>query len=680
MPMKRWILLLLPAATIAVLTGCGGSTFNVQNPQGPPPPNVTVTVQTTGLTNGSVPVNGAVTLTATVQGTSAQVADGVAWYISCSGGAVGACGTLSSPSSASGAAITYTAPASISSNTLTAHIVAYAEAQQTANSISSITITTFNSSLAAGNYVLQAQGADSSLNPYQVAGVIKIDGQGNITGGEQTANYISSGLSLSDTVTGGSYFLGNDGRGTITIQTGDTNIGGNGVETFAFVYLSSSQALISQMDIGSAATGASATGTLDLQTSTATPTGGYAFVVNGTYVAKTSPVAFGGVFNIDSPNTISGNGSVTDEIVGKKLNATALGLSGTLTAPDQFGAVILNLMAPFGAANKAIPLTFAGYIIDATHIELIETDDASGSGFGMTGGVAIGQGGATGTFTGNNSFSGTYVFGIPGTDLSTGNSSFAPNTLTAAGLFTADGSGNLTNGFADTFLDLNGVQVSGQTGAQISAAFTGTYSVDSTGTGRAASTAITFNPEPKDDYSPAFFFYLTGITGEGEPAALVLQSGDTHYPSIGTGVAYLQSGSPSFNGDYGFSFTQEQGGGGENDGTAQLNADATTAPPSLSGVADVNLDFGANQDQPFTGTFATPTATAPFAGILVGTNNSVSSSAVFFPQIAVDYYFIDPNHGFFVETDLVNATSPEQTGQVSLGYYAARTPVCAGCP
>jgi len=90
---------------------------------------------------------------------------------------VGACGTLSSPSSASGAAVTYTAPASISSNTLTAQIVAYAEAQQTANSISSITITTFNSSLAAGNYVLQAQGADSSLNPYQVAGVIKIDGQ-----------------------------------------------------------------------------------------------------------------------------------------------------------------------------------------------------------------------------------------------------------------------------------------------------------------------------------------------------------------------------------------------------------------------------------------------------------------------------------------------------------------------
>jgi hypothetical protein len=563
---------------------------------------------------------------------------------------------------------------------LITEIVAYAEAQETANNASPVTITTFNSSLPAGKYVLYAQGADSSLNPYQFAGVITLDGQGNITGGEQTANYASYG-SLSDTNLTGSYFLGNDGRGTITINTNDKNIGGNGVETFAFVYLSSTQALISQMDIGNAATGASATGTLDLQTSTAAPTGGYAFAVNGTDVVKTLPVAFGGVLNIDSPNTISGTGSVTDEIVGNKVNATAQGLSGTLTSPDQFGGVTLNLTAPFGASNKSISLQFTGYIVDAAHIKLIETDAVSGSGFGLTAGLAIGQGNATGSFKSGSSFSGTYVFGILGTDLS--NSNLSPNTLTAAGLFTADGSGNLTNGFTDTFLDVNTVQGSvsnPQTGAQISAAFTGTYSVDSTGTGRATSTAITFNPEPKDDYTPAFFFYLTGLSGEGAPAALILQGGDTHYPSVGTGIAYLQSGSASFSGDYGLSFTQEQSGTGENDGTAPLSADATTAPPSLSGVADVNESFGANQDQPFTGTFAAPSANSPFTGVLVGTNNAVVSSVAFIPQIAVDYYFIDPNHGFFVETDLVTATSPEQQGQVSLGYYTARTPVCAGCP
>src|SRR5208282_731091 len=130
------------------------------------------------------------------------------------------------------------------------------------------------------------------------------------------------------------------------INTNDDKIGQNGVETFSFVYLSGSQALISQMDLGIAATGASAQGTLDLQTSAAAPTGGYAFVVNGTDMVAPAPVAFGGVFNIDSPNTISGNGSVADEILAKKVNATAATLSGTLTTPDQFGGFTLNLIAP----------------------------------------------------------------------------------------------------------------------------------------------------------------------------------------------------------------------------------------------------------------------------------------------------------------------------------------------
>ena len=67
---QRWTLLLLPAAMIAVLTGCGGSTYNVQNPPPPPPTPMTVTVQTSGLTAGSVPVSAAATLTATLTGTA----------------------------------------------------------------------------------------------------------------------------------------------------------------------------------------------------------------------------------------------------------------------------------------------------------------------------------------------------------------------------------------------------------------------------------------------------------------------------------------------------------------------------------------------------------------------------------------------------------------------------------
>lgn len=672
MATHRWIFLPLAAPIIAVLAGCGGSTANVQNPPPPPPSNVSIAFQP--QPGGSVAVGFSESVTAVVSNDPNNY--GVDWNLTCQ--IPPNCGSLTvngNPAShtASGDPITYTAPSTLSANSTVVEIVALATADQTKNVVAPVTITTFNSNFAAGTYVLQAQGVDSSLSPYQLAAALVLDGGGNITSGEQTANYASFG-SLSDANLTGSYFLGSDGRGTITINTNDSNIG---VETFAFVYLSSSKALISQMDLGDAATGASATGTMDLQIGTAAPTGGYAFAVGGTDLPKALPLVFGGVLNIDAPNTISGNGSVTDEILGKKVNATAMGLSGTLTTPDQLGVFTLNLSAPFGTGNKLIPLQFTGYIVDATHLALIETDTAAGnsSPFGLTAGPAIGQGSATGTFTSNAAFAGPYVFSIPGTDLS--NANVIPSTLTAVGLFSADGAGNFSNGFMDTFLDLNTFQGSPDGGAQISAPFTGTYSVDATGTGRATSTSVTFNPEPKSGYIPQFFFYLTG---DGSPV-LVLEAGDSHYPSVGAGISYMQStASATFSGPYGLSFAQEEFGFSENDGTAALTVDPS-GTPQLSGLADANLSGGASQDNGFLGTFNTPASNAPFSGTIYADPNA-PFNAVFplapSPPTTVDYFYIDQGHGFWIETDLVNPTSP--SGQVSIGYYAARTPVCDGCP
>ncbi len=680
MAIQQRVLFLLATATVVSLAGCGGgSTANVQNPTLASQSQITIAFHPEPA--GSLAVSFTENLTAVV--TNDPNNYGVDWSLACSSSVgAGNCGSLSILHTASGGATSYTAPSTIPASSITVEIVAYSTASPSTNVVAPVTITSFNKNIAAGTYVLEAQGVDSSLNPYQFAAALVLDGNGNITNGEQTANYISG--SLSDTALTGSYFLGSDGRGAITINTKDERIGQNGVETFTFVYLSSSHALISQMDLGNAATGVSATGTMDLQSTPQAPSGGYAFVVSGTDVLNSKPLSFGGILNIDSATGISGNGSITDEILAKKINATALGISGTLTARDQFGAVVFSLMAPFGSGNKLIPLQFTGYTVDNAHIKLIETDDSltSVSPFGLTAGQAIGQGTATGTFTANSSFSGTYVFGLTGVDLS--NSNTVPLTLTAAGLFTADGNGNFDSGFTDTFLALNTVQgtnANPQTGAQISLPFTGTYSVDASGTGRASLTSITFNPEPDHGYTPTLYFYLTG---NGNPP-LVLQSGDTHYPSLGAGIAYPQSTTtPTFSGEYGFSYAQDLSGVSENDGTAQLNVTPATTPPSLSGITDVNLDFGATQDQPFNGTFSVPTASGPFAGYLVGTNNSLLSSLAFSPQISIDYYFIDSGHGFFVETDLVNSvpptTPPTPSGQVSFGYYATRTSLCAGCP
>lgn len=726
MTTKPWVLFLLAAAMLAVLAGCGGSTANVQNPPPPPPPpSVTVTVQTSA---SSISVSGTVSLTATIQGPAGIVSDGVVWTMTCQNGSGSVCGTLSSPSSQSGAAITFTAPSTLSTNTMVTEIVAYAEGDQSVNEVSPITITTFNSSLKAGTYVLQAEGVDSNNNPYQIAAALVLDGQGNIKNGEQTANYLAYG-SLTDTNLTGTYFLGNDGRGLITINTNDPDIGvppnNNGIETFAFVFLNNPsqnpQALISQIDLGNANTGTSAVGTLDLQqTGVVAPSGSYVFVVKGANVANPAnslPFAFGGVLDIPSGQTaITG---VTDEIIGEKLklsDAAFLTGSKLSSVPDTLGKVTFMLAGLLsGVHPKPVTALFAGYIVDPTHIKLIETDGAAGgtvAPLGLTGGLAIGQtAGSYGNFN-NASFDGPYVFGVTGVDLSPNNTGYIPSTWTAASLFTADGNGcqsDSCNGYTDTFLQQNCVQSTCKTqaiqGAQISAAFTGTYAVDSSssscgatsgtvvaGTGRACLTPATFTPAPSPVYSPELFFYLTNPTATGE--ALVLGIGDIgsapnlHYPSIGTGVAYPQStNAPAFSGDYGLTFTQVNPT--ETDGSGQIIVNQTPTavlpncqvPVQICGLADAS--DGDGQDNSFLGTFTSP-STAPFSGTLYA--NPTPPTGVFdnvFPlapnqPMTVNYYFIDPDHGFFVETDLVSP-SPG-SGQVSFGYYAARTPLCEGCP
>lgn len=642
MATKQWILFMLSAAMSTGLVGCSSSTFDVKNPPPPPPPKLSVAFQPPPA--GSILINTTTDVTAVVSDDPGN--SGVDWSVTCSN--TSNCGHLSALHTASGQPTTYTPPPTLSGNSEGVDIVAFATADHTKNVVAPITVTAFGSSLL-GNYVLQAQGVDSTLGPYQFAGVIKFDGNGGIVNGEQTVNFFDQTagtlLSKSDPVTGGSYFLGPDGRGTITIDTNDNDIGGNGVETFAFVYLSSSHALISEIDFGAAATGFSATGTMDLQTSVGPASGGYAFVVNGFDINNQVPAAFGGIFNIDSPNTISGKGSVADQNLGGTVTAKQT-LSGTITDPDSFGAVTLNLTA---SVSPTTPIQFTGYIVDATHIQLIESDNDSGAGTGSTGGVAIGQGSATGTFTDDTSFSGTYVSGVLGVDL-TGTT---PNSLTSLSVLTADGSGGVANGFTDTVLQQSGAQ--GGAGVQITAQFTGSYSVDKKGTGRVQSTFNHFLPHQKPTYQPKFFFYLTG---NGNPP-LVLDGGDLNYPSLGAGVAYPQSAAPlTFGGKYGFDITQQNGS--ETDGTGQMTADPTAN--TLAGIVDLNSAFSGSFDNPFNDTFQPPDSNGRFSGSL------------FNSAITVEYYIIDPTHGFFVETDLSN------TAQVSFGQYVTRTPVCQSCP
>lgn len=629
---RSQILTLFAAVLGAILTGCGGSTTNVQNP--PPPASTNVSMAFQPVPVQTISLNAATTLTAVVNDDSSNA--GVDWSLLCQTGSN--CGTLSPLHTASGAAATYAPPPVISGNSQTFTIEAFATADHNTNIVTSITVTGFAGNLK-GTYVFETQGSDAN-GPFQLAGAIVLDGNGRITSGEQThSDYL---LTVSDPITGGSYYISPDGRGTLTLNTANPNIGQLGVENLSLVIISSSQAFITTLDDPNLQPSfETSSGTLDLQTSITAPNAGYAFAVRGTDISL-QPMVMGGVFKIDSPNTISGAGSVADQNLGGLFSSGAT-LAGTLTTPDSFGSLKLNLTTSFAST----PIRFTGYIVDAQHITLIESDnDGAGTGIGSTAGVAIGQGANTGTFTTGQSFAGNYVFEILGQDFSG-----LPTSLASVGQFTSDTNGNLT-GYNDE--ELNGLVF------EISDSFSGTYILDSTGTGRVDSSLNFATNGP----GPELIFYLIG---NGNPP-LVLDS-DVNIGSLGVGTAYTQAPAPfTFNGSFGLSFTQSTSGL-ENDGTGQISVDGTAN--TLSGVVDTNLSFSPQPNTALSGTYGAIDPTGRSTGTL--TNTFFPSPGTTPSTLAAAFYLIDSNHGFFIETD------SSLSGELSFGTFTARTPVCPTC-
>ena len=632
--------LLLSVVMMLFFTGCAGPSTNVQNPPPPPSTSISIAFQPSPPTTISVAASTPITAVVNNDATNA----GVDWALLCPTNTD--CGKLSPLHSASGAAVTYTPPSVIPGNSQTFTIEGFATADHGQNVVTSITVTGFASTLK-GTYVFATKGEDAN-SAFQIAGVIVLDGNGAITSGEQTHSDVLK--SVSDPITGGSYFIGPDGRGTLTINTSDTNIGQSGIENLSLVVIDNSRAFIQTFDNPNLPTlsGEASAGTLELQTSTAMPTGGYAFVVGGVDITSLS-LALGGVLDIDSPNTISGNGSVADENDTSTGFVAANAISGTLTNPDALGSLKLNLTAGFTPS-----LQFTGYIVDAAHIKLIETDiDGTGVGFGATGGVAIGQGSTTGTFTSNSTFAGTYVFNILGQD-----PSLLPASLMSLGQFTADANGNLTTGYNDEIFA--GISVSNGTTSAVSDSFSGTYSIDMLhGTGRVDSIITYTNSGP----GPELIFYMTGNGN----TSLILDADSTSLgngTSVGTGVANLQTAPPfSFNGPFGVTFVQSTGSSFENDATGQATVNGNSN--TLTGAIDTNLSTTPSPNTSLAGSFSSPT-TGRFTGTLTNAFFTAPNTT-----ISVAFYPVDAADILFIETDF--SVSTEST----LGHFASRTPLCS---
>jgi hypothetical protein len=257
------------------------------------------------------------------------------------------------------------------------------------------------------------------------AGVITLDGTGNIVGGTLDQSGTGAGPI---TITGGTYSIGSDGRGTALLQTSQGSIAWQmAVATNAKTYLARLTA-----------NGVTAMGTMELQQASATAniTGAYALNLAGVTTANPAS-AFMMVGSLTTDGTTTVTRAVLDAATNAGVSANLAG-TGTYTAPSTTGRGTLAFSSTFGSQ------TFTYYQVDSTHAKLVETD-----GVQLSGGELYRQ--SAGPFSAST-FNENLAFTL------TGFKSGAVYGI--GGVFTLNGSSGITNrlidGVSQTVFDTNG--------------------------------------------------------------------------------------------------------------------------------------------------------------------------------------------------------------------------------
>ncbi len=586
----RMYLIACLAIGLVSLSGCESSDSE----------NANITV---GLINApaTLAVNQSVNLTASVNDSSNA---GVDWSCSPSG----ACGSFNPTHTGDNGVTVFTAPSSPGTITVTA--TSTANKSVSASATISVVAVDSNATLN-GSYVFLVQGIDTN-GAYFAAGTILADGQGNITGGEQ--DYAGADSAAGPDGVTGSYSIGPDGRGSITLNVSNPNLPNNGVETFSIALTSSRHALIIQFD-GTA----TSSGTLDFQTAGSTDAGAvsgvYAFAASGFNITKDAPLAYGG---------ITGLNAAAGAVAGGKVYANDGGsyaeydLAGTMTAPDSFGR---------GTIAYSIGLNLVYYVVRGEVLRFIEPDETVTA----SAGTAYAQG-SLGTSSGfsNASLKGSYAFYESG--------SSTVGSLGLAGQFTADGNGSFTTAVVDTNNagTVSGGSIAGQNVYSIAANGTGNLSLPGTsGTTQDAASLLLFVTDPAINL-------LDPNSSSGGGGALIV---DIDAGAVAAGLIVPQSAG-DFRGDYAVNlevFTSAS----QIDLVGQSVADAAA---NLTGTVDIN-DTGTTTSGASLSGASTADAANPgrWTGTLTAGSNTFKivyyqvSSAVLF---VLDVNTTDVGNGF----------------------------------
>jgi hypothetical protein len=456
----------------------------------------------------------------------------------------------------------------------------------------------------SGTYVISFSGMElnakaGTSTAFAVLGTLTADGKGNLTGtiDLNDLDLTSAAGATSNVQTGlattGTYTIGKDGRGTGTLNFTVNGTAGKTAETIGldFVLISTAHGLITRFD-----NSGSGSGTLDLQGSASQSSfPSLSFSLSGSD-ANGFPLASAGAIAIAS------NGSVTG-IEDFNENAASTGSSGLDLASTS------SLTLTNGTSGKAEfdstfgTLSFDVWVIDSTHVKLIETDS---SGTVLSGDA----------FTQQTSFPvGQLVFIVGGFDA-------ALHTFAAGGLMTSDANGNLS-GFED-FNDSGNFTH----GPYVNASCT-TFSA---GRCQMAFTGFSNNGVPNS-------FEFAAYPTSGGVLLLEIDS-----LGLAQGAAYLQSATTFAAAQYGLSLTADNTGS-EVDDIAEFTAGPAATPNLTAGTLDENDLGGTLAPATLSGTY-TPAAMTPGDGTIVIPSIKTANGT-----LNLRYYVIDSTTIAFIESD-----------------------------
>jgi hypothetical protein len=502
-------------------------------------------------------------------------------------------------------------------------------AKDGATTATAVATVTYSDASLKGPFAFAYSGG-TGANFISVAGSFVADGQGGIVSGVEDIEIFSTGISVQVPIQNGNYLVGPDGRTRASLNTG-----GQTGSTLQFALMSNQHALVIRFDQN-----AVASGTIDQQdvnaltNSNSVILGPYVFGVNGEDLSqKTMGVAGKFIASGTTPGMISAINSIFDVNDGGTVTTptsaptSTVSISGTYGFDPKFpgtgrGTIMLTLTTHTTTTNSNSneQLQFAFYVVDSTHVRLVEIDHnalLAGDMFA----APLGNSFSTASLTAAN-----YPF--------TSSGSTSAGAYAAGGVFKSDGGGNITGGAFDS-------NNAGTAGANTTIAACA-YTVDAT-TGRIDLRLFTGAgacPGGANANTSEFAAYQTK-----QRSALMLEI-DAN--AISSGMAFQQAPAPAAATG---SFALEIAG----QGTAQNLAGAIpqdvvgqvalTGTGVSSGTIDIN-NFNAvfAGDPVSTGsTFAAPDANGRGTATLNATNPTATFNLM--------YYLIDPNRAVLLDQD-----------------------------